>query len=118
MGQKEFSSGPQADWSREATRNQLISPVNLVNWGIFFTRRDAAKANDFVKHMQTETKNMGISCQVPFRKELVNEKIETLVQELRSSINDRVSRFFFFLVREVKVMKLRMNGCLWTGLIM
>ena len=96
MGQKEFSSGPQADWSREATRNQLISPVNLVNWGIFFTRRDAAKANDFVKHMQTETKNMGISCQVPFRKELVNEKIETLVQELRSSINDRVSRVFFF----------------------
>lgn len=90
MGQKEFTGGPQADWSREATRGQLISPVNLVNWGIFFTRRDAAKANDFIKHMQSETKNMGISCQVPFRKELHNEKIETLVQELRNSINERV----------------------------
>ncbi|KAK3795239.1 hypothetical protein RRG08_056298 [Elysia crispata] len=90
MGQKEFSAGPQSDWSREATRNQLVSPVNLVNWGIFFTRRDASKANDFVKHMQTETKNMGISCQVPFRKELMNDRIETLVQELRNSINDKV----------------------------
>jgi len=89
-GNREFSAGNQADWSRDACRNTLLQPVNLINWGVFFTRRDAAKANDFIKHMQTETRNMGINCQPPFRKELANEKIETLVQELRSSINPEV----------------------------
>nr|QOW64977.1 hypothetical protein [Lymnaea stagnalis] len=90
MGKREFTAGPQADWSREACRNELISSVSLLNWGIFFTRKDAVRANDFIKHLQSEAKNMGMSCNVPFRRELVNEKIDTLIQELRNSINERV----------------------------
>ncbi len=90
MGNKDFSAGPQADWSREATRNTLISPVDLRNWGIFYTRKDSNKASDFIRHMQSETRNMGINCQAPFRKELTNERIETLVQELRKSIDENV----------------------------
>ena len=53
---REFSAGNQADWSRDACRTPLLQPVNLINWGVFFTRRDAAKANDFIRHMQTETR--------------------------------------------------------------
>ena len=90
MGRKEFSAGNNADWSRDATRNELLSAVNLHNWGIFFTRRDASKANDFIRHMMSETRNMGMNCQPPFRKELGSEKIETLVHELRNSIDDQV----------------------------
>lgn len=103
MGKKEFTGGPQADWSREACRNELLSTVNLLNWGIFYTRRDAAKTNDFIKHLQAEAKNMGISCNVPFRRELSTEKIETLVQELRNSINESVKivhYFFLLLIRK------------------
>ncbi|CAG5115063.1 unnamed protein product [Candidula unifasciata] len=90
MGRKGFPAGPQADWSREIGRNELICPVNLVNWGLFYTRKDSGRANDFARLMLSETRNLGISCQAPFRRELVNEKIDTLVQELRHSINDRV----------------------------
>ncbi|BFZ03166.1 hypothetical protein BsWGS_06204 [Bradybaena similaris] len=87
---KDFPAGPQADWSREITRNELICPVNLLNWGLFHTRKDAGRANDFVRVMLSETRNLGISCQPPFRRELRDEKIDTLVQELRNSITDQV----------------------------
>lgn len=91
---KKFPAGPQADWSREISRSELICPVNLLNWGLFYTRKDAGRANDFARVMLSETRNLGISCQTPFRRELVNEKIDTLVQELRSSINDQVRDIF------------------------
>uniref|UniRef100_A0A2C9L950 Uncharacterized protein n=1 Tax=Biomphalaria glabrata TaxID=6526 RepID=A0A2C9L950_BIOGL len=90
MGNKEFMAGPQCDWSRDVCRNELVSAVSLMNWGVFYIRKDAPRVNDFIRCLQNEAKNMGINCLVPFRKELVNEKIETLVQELRNSINSKV----------------------------
>lgn len=92
-GGKVFSAGPQGDWSRECTRNRLISAVNLQNWAVFYTRRDARKANDFITTMQRETGNMGINCKPPIRQELSNDKIETLLQELRRNINPQVLLF-------------------------
>ena len=40
FGNKTVKSNEQADWGRDATREQVVSAVNLSKWLIQFTKRE------------------------------------------------------------------------------
>jgi hypothetical protein len=83
-------AGPQADWSRDATRSKVLTAVDLRNWVVFFVKRDMSKATEFINTMQTVCKQMGIQCNKPKFCELGDDRVDTLSRYLRDNINPSV----------------------------
>ena len=54
-----------ADWSRDMRGKQLITPVNLENWVIVFTRRNSAQAQDLVQNLSRVGPPMGMRINSP-----------------------------------------------------
>nr|XP_022317079.1 piwi-like protein 1 [Crassostrea virginica] len=83
-------AGPQADWSRDATRNKVLTAVDLKNWTVIFVKRDAGKASEFINSMQQCCRQMGIQCNKPTCCELHDDRVDTLSRSLRDNINPSV----------------------------
>ncbi|XP_052687715.1 piwi-like protein 1 [Crassostrea angulata] len=83
-------AGPQADWGRDATRNKVLTAVDLRNWTVLFSKRDASKASEFINMMQTCCRQMGIQCNKPTCCELHDDRVDTLSRSLRDNINPSV----------------------------
>ncbi|XP_062594439.1 piwi-like protein 1 [Saccostrea cucullata] len=83
-------AGPQADWSRDATRSKVLTPVDLKNWTLLFVKRDANKAIEFMNMMQTCCRQMGIQCNKPNQIQLNDDRVDSLSRNLRDSINPSV----------------------------
>lgn len=83
-------AGPQADWGRDATRNKVLTAVDLRNWTVLFSKRDAGKASEFINMMQTCCRQMGIQCNKPTCCELHDDRVDTLSRSLRDNINPSV----------------------------
>ena len=96
------SAGPQADWNRALTSNRVISSVDVNSWAIFFIKQNQADVNNFVKCYMQCAPQLGIRVNQPEMIILPNDKVETVVQALRTAINPRVcgkhslSTFFLF----------------------
>ena len=91
FGNKTIPGNPQADWGRDATREQVITAVPLRNWVVLYTKRDQQRAQDYIGHMLKVCPQMGIDAQAPTRFELRDDRTETFVRALRENINPRVS---------------------------
>ena len=91
FGNKTINGSPQADWGREATRENVISAVALRSWVVFYTKRDQTRANDYIGNMMKVCPQMGIDAQAPTRFELRDDRTETFIRALRENINPRVS---------------------------
>nr|ASW22511.1 piwi2 [Nematostella vectensis] len=84
------SAGDQADWGRDATREKVISAVNLNNWMVFFTQRDSGKANDFVQTMNKCAPAMGIQVNQPKMNQLRDDRTETYLRSIRENLHPQV----------------------------
>lgn len=90
FGNKTIPGNPQADWGRDATREQVITAVPLRNWVVLYTKRDQQRAQDYIGHMLKVCPQMGIDAQAPTRFELRDDRTETFVRALRENINPRI----------------------------
>ena len=86
----EFSSGPNADFGREIGRARVLNPVHLENWLLFFTKRDANKANQFFSKMVEVGSKVGIQIRQPRFVELLDDRSTTYKEAIASAINQQV----------------------------
>ncbi|XP_071952418.1 piwi-like protein 1 [Antedon mediterranea] len=79
-----------ADWGREVCREKVISAVDLTDWVVVFTRRDAQKTTDYIQMMFQVTRQMGINISDPVRLELQDDRTESYLRVIRDAINPRL----------------------------
>ena len=88
------SAGHQADWGRDVVRNKVITPVDLENWAIFYTRNNGPDVMNFVQEVSRTGPQLGIQVSMPAQIALPDDKTETLIRELRKAVNPRVISAF------------------------
>lgn len=88
------SAGHQADWGRDVVRNKVITPVDLENWAIFYTRHNGPDVMNFVQEVTRTGPQLGIQVSMPAQIALPDDKTETLIRELRKAVNPRVISAF------------------------
>jgi aubergine-like protein len=77
----------QADWGAVATRNKVLTAVDLVRWMIFHSPRDARFAHDFAGIMRKVGPQMGIQVGDAYISGLRDESIDSYLCALRQNIN-------------------------------
>lgn len=87
---KSFRVGPQADFGKYATANELLSVVNLTNWLVIHTRNDTKYAKSFIDFMERNAKPMGVQVCQPMVEVLDMDKTELYVKALRRYINPQL----------------------------
>ncbi|CAK8693256.1 unnamed protein product [Clavelina lepadiformis] len=88
--QQVFSCAPNADFTKEVTRSPVIRAVNIQNWLLFFTRRDANKAKQFYQKMIEVSGKFGMRLGQPQFVELNDDRSTTYKEAISSSINPHV----------------------------
>jgi len=89
-GQQVFTCGPQADFSREVTRSNVIRPVMINNWLLVFTRRDVVKAENFFKKLLEVCRKLGVELNKPHFIELRDDRSTTYKDAISSAVNPSV----------------------------
>ena len=64
--------------------------VDLLNWMIVTTSRDASKSLEFVNMYIQCARDMGIRVEKPAVYQLQNDRTETYLREIRQKMNDQV----------------------------
>lgn len=82
-----FSSGPTADFSREVAKTEVLNPVNLNNWILCFTRRDAGKSRLFFSKLVEVCGKLGMRIGQPHFVELQDDRSTTYKDAIASNIN-------------------------------
>ena len=95
FGSRTINGNPQADWGRDATRENVITAVPLRCWVVLYTKRDQTRANDYIGNMLKCCPQMGIDAQPPTRFELRDDRTETFIRALRENINPRVNLLMY-----------------------
>lgn len=90
LGSTSFQSSPQADWGQQAVKEQVITPVPLHKWVVFFVNRDKSKALDFINMMRKVTPSMGIQVNDPLIIDLPNDRTETFLRSIRENLTPQV----------------------------
>ncbi|KAK2566274.1 Piwi-like protein 2 [Acropora cervicornis] len=90
LGSTSFQSSPQADWGQQAVKEQVITPVPLHKWVVFFVNRDKSKALDFINMMRKVTPSMGIQVNEPLIIDLPNDRTETFLRSIRENLTPQV----------------------------
>ena len=91
FGSGSVSAGLKADWGSELRHNRVITPVDVENWAIFYTRRNAPDVMSFVQEAQRVGSQMGIHVRMPAQVALPDERTETLIKALRQAVGPEVS---------------------------
>lgn len=86
FNQKFFSAGPNADFSKYATNNELLDVVNIHNWLLIHVRNDSKVAQLFCDHIDRNTRTFGIQVRKPNVVVLQNDRVDTYVRALRENI--------------------------------
>ncbi|XP_033118833.1 piwi-like protein 1 [Anneissia japonica] len=81
---------PIPDWGREVCREKVISAVDLTDWVVVFSRRDAQRTTDFIQMMFQVTRQMGINMSDPVRLEIPDDRTESYLRVIRDAINPRL----------------------------
>jgi len=79
-------SNEEADWGRDAVKENVISAVPLHNWILVVTKRDQGKAVDFLNMMKRVGPPMGIEVRDAKVLEIPNDRTETYLQVVRREI--------------------------------
>jgi aubergine-like protein len=85
---KSCGSGPNADFSRGATNNEVLEAVDLHTWLIIYCERDDRAAKSFLSLFSKVTGPMGIRVSEPKVEVLRNDKTDTYVNALRTNLNN------------------------------
>lgn len=84
------SAGNEADWGREATRQKVISAVDLHTWIVLFVKRDQSKAIEYVNMTKQVAPVMGIKVHDPQLIEIRDDRTETYLRNIRENLHPRV----------------------------
>lgn len=84
---KSFGVGPNADFGKYCTNNELMAVVPLHNWLLIHVKNDSKAANAFIECMERNSRPMGIQVSRPNVIVLDNDKTETYAQTLRQALN-------------------------------
>jgi aubergine-like protein len=87
---KTILAGDDADWSRDAVKEQQIVAVPLRQWVVVVTKRDRSKAVEFVNMMKRVAPPMGIEVQDARIVEVVNDRTDTYLQAIRPQITPQL----------------------------
>ena len=85
-----FNVNAKADWGRETTSNQMLTPVDLKKWNVVYVTKNEAVAQNFVSLMVKLAPKMGMKVAQPDMKALANDRTETYVQAIRDVVNPNV----------------------------
>jgi aubergine-like protein len=77
----------EADWSREMRGQKLISCVNLTSWILLCTRRDGAKAQEFLSNLMRVGPPMGIQIRGPTICELPDENTQQYIRTIKERLD-------------------------------
>lgn len=83
---KTFGVGPNADFGKYCTNNELMSVVNLHNWILIHVKNDTKAAKAFLECMERNCRPMGITASRPNVIILDDDKTETYAQTLRKAL--------------------------------
>ncbi|XP_069699949.1 piwi-like protein Ago3 isoform X2 [Periplaneta americana] len=78
---------PQADWGAAATRNKVLTAVDLINWMIIHAPRDSRFANEFAGKMRNVGPQMGIEVCAPRIMGLRDDRTDSYLRMLRENIS-------------------------------
>jgi aubergine-like protein len=82
-------AGPRADWSRAATgRNAMLHCVELRNWCVVCTQRNAGITADAVVTLVRCAKEMGMTIAEPPIFKLQTDRTEEYVRVLREKVSE------------------------------
>lgn len=81
---------PKADWGRAATTKEVLTPVPLKKWAIFFPDKSKAIVQNFCKVMQQQGPRMGIPIANPKVVALPNDRTDTYMKALRDILDPSV----------------------------
>ncbi|RWS20791.1 piwi-like protein 2, partial [Leptotrombidium deliense] len=70
---KTITVNPKAEWANDARNSTLLQAIPVQRWVMIFTRRDAAKADEFVRSLQQVSRNMGFDFANPRRVEIMDD---------------------------------------------
>ncbi|XP_020903024.2 piwi-like protein Ago3 [Exaiptasia diaphana] len=84
------SAGNEADWGREATRQKVISAVDLHSWMVLFCKKDQSKALEFISMMKQVTPSLGIRVSDPTMVEVRDDRTETYLRNIRENLHPRI----------------------------
>lgn len=71
---------PIADWNNALLRNQVLLPVNLNSWAIFYPGKDTNFANMFCQLMYKIGPQIGVAISQAKMISLKNDRIDTYLQ--------------------------------------
>lgn len=84
---KEFSAGPMADFTRHATSNEVIEPINLQNWLLVYVKRaNSEEARKFEEMLMQVSRPTGITVSPSRRIELENDRTTTFIEEIQKAL--------------------------------
>lgn len=81
-----FITGTDVSWSREVVRDPSISAIPLNTWAIYYPRRCAEQAEELVSCFKKVAGPIGVKVERPIRVELQNDRTETYVKHIHSTI--------------------------------
>ncbi|XP_066994690.2 piwi-like protein Ago3 isoform X2 [Anabrus simplex] len=81
---------PQADWGGMATRNYVLTGVDLINWIVVHVQKDTRYASDFAMMMKKISSQMGIQIAEPKMRILRDDRTESYLRCLRENINPQL----------------------------
>ncbi|KAI6656672.1 piwi B [Oopsacas minuta] len=80
------SAGKEADWGRDLTKENVITPVQISHWLLIFTKRDHQRAFDFYNAMSKVCPPMGISIDQPKVIELADDRTDSYLRGIRENL--------------------------------
>lgn len=83
---RKVSAGPNADFGKYATSNQLLEVIHLTDWLLLHTRGDRKAADAFQDCMLRNSKPMGIMVYAPKVVILDGDSPDTYAQALRKNL--------------------------------
>lgn len=83
---KEFPVGSSSDFSKAATTNTLYDVINLTDWLLIYTNKEARIAKSFVVCLKQCTTQMGMMVSMPRQIPLDDDRTETYAKLLRKEL--------------------------------
>lgn len=85
---KQFGVGPVADFSRHATSNEVLDPINLQKWILVYVKQNKNEADAFEQNLLKVSGPTGIRVVPSRRIQLDNDRAETFVTSIKKELTD------------------------------
>lgn len=85
----------KADWSGALSKNKVVGPIDLYDWVIIYTQRDAKVAQEFATNMCRLGSNIGCNITTPKLYSIPNDRTNNYIQAITKLYNDNVQCMVF-----------------------